>query len=246
MTEEAYATLQKNIEDICKQIQDHPSDGAWLKNYLGFEPYETKTYTIEDFELLYSENNCDVALGNTRVLYEHLKSLPRYILCDVRFWAWIIFEKAYKQALSSKEITESLLKNAWLPQTSRRNLMLGVVSRYYFMADVSVTEVDGTPNYSLTEFIIKNQEIYRLISYANFCMVKNVTLGLLRAMRDYSCSKGQLNRVQIRTIFKQTTRLSSIHLVDIMTEDEIYNYCYAKIAKVADSDVDDFVIDFNI
>lgn len=244
MTEEAYITLQKNIEETYKQIQNHPSDGTWLKAYLGFEPYETKTYTVENFELSYSENYSEVALDNAKTLYEHLRNLPRYILCDVRFWTWIVFEKAYKQALSSSEMTESLLKNTWLTQTSRRNLMLGVISRYYFMADVSAIEKDYGLDYSLTEYIIKNQEIYRLISYANFCASKNVTVGLLRAMSDYSRSKGQLNRTQTRNIFKQTTRLSSIHLIDMMSQEEIYNYCYEKIEKIVGAS--NVVIDFNI
>lgn len=244
MTDEAYVTLQKNTEETYKQIQNHPSDGSWLKDFLGFEPYETKTYTIEDFKLLYSENYSDVALENTKILYEHLRCLPRYILCDIRFWAWIVFEKAYKQALSSSGISESLLKNTWLPRTSRRNLMLGVISRYYFMADVSASEGTNGLDYSLTEYAINNLEIFRLISYANFCMVKNVTLALLRAMRDYSNSNRQLNRIETRSIFKQITKLSSVHLVDMMSEDEIYDYCYKKIEKA--SGTDDIVIDFNI
>ena len=46
MTQEAYLTLRTNSEEVIKQINDHPSDSTWLKNYLGFEPYETKDYQI--------------------------------------------------------------------------------------------------------------------------------------------------------------------------------------------------------
>lgn len=42
MSEEAYRTLQKDCEGILKMINDHPTDSSWLKNYLGFEPYEVK------------------------------------------------------------------------------------------------------------------------------------------------------------------------------------------------------------
>ena len=244
MTEEAYITLQKNIGELLKQIKNHPSDSTWLKEFLGFEPYETKTYTIEDFELKYSENYSEVALQNAKTLYEHLLHLPKYILCNTRFWAWINFEKAYKQALSSSDITESFLKHSWLPTTNRRNLMLGVMSRYYFMADYSVIIDNENFDYSLTEYTIDNLEIYRLISYANFCMVKNVTIGLLNAMRDYSSKHGQLTRQQTREVFKLTTRLSSIHLVDMMSKEEIYNYCNEKIRKTVGSS--EVIIDFSI
>ena len=45
MTEEAYRTLQKNYVEVYQQIMNHPSDGSWLKDYLGYEPFETKKYT---------------------------------------------------------------------------------------------------------------------------------------------------------------------------------------------------------
>lgn len=244
MTEEAYITLQKNIGELLEQIKNHPSDSTWLKDFLGFEPYEVKKYVIEDFELKYSANYNDVALINATILYEHLNNLPKYIICNTRFWAWINFEKAYKQALSSSEISESFLKHSWLPNTNRRNLMLGVISRYYFMVDYSVRETDNEYDYSLTQYAISNLEIYRLISYANFCMVKNVSIGLLRALSDYSNKHGHLTRPQTRSVFKLTTRLSSVQLVDIMTEEEIYNYCYGKIKKIVGTT--DVVIDFDI
>lgn len=244
MTEEAYITLQKNIGEVFKQINNHPSDSTWLKDFLGFEPYEVKKYTIEDFELHYSENYHEVALLNVKILYEHMQKLPKYILCNTRFWAWINFEKAYKQALSSSEITESFIKSSWLPNTNRRNLMLGVISRYYFMADYSVVYKNNELDYSLTKYALNNLDIYRLISYANFCMVKNVSIGLLHAMSDYSDNHGQLTRLQTRNVFKSTTRLSSIQLVDVMTEKEIYDYCYEKIEKIVGST--EVNIDFSI
>lgn len=42
MTEEAYRTLQKDCDGVLKMIINHPSDSSWLKDYLGFEPYEVK------------------------------------------------------------------------------------------------------------------------------------------------------------------------------------------------------------
>ena len=64
MTEQAYKTLQKNYEEVTKMINDHPSDASWLKGYLGFEPYETKKYLIEDFELENDEDYSKCALQN--------------------------------------------------------------------------------------------------------------------------------------------------------------------------------------
>ena len=46
LTDQAYRTIQKNLGDIYKMITKHPSDSSWLKDYLGFDPYETKKYPI--------------------------------------------------------------------------------------------------------------------------------------------------------------------------------------------------------
>ena len=48
MTEEAYMTLQKNYNEVFELIKNNPLNNNWLENFLGFEPYEIKKYTIED------------------------------------------------------------------------------------------------------------------------------------------------------------------------------------------------------
>lgn len=126
MTEEAYRTLKKNYEEVYKMICDHPSDSSWLKDYLGFEPYEVKKYVIDDFELKIADDYKTVEFDNDIKLYETLNKLPKYILCNIRFWAWITFEKAYKQAIAAIPFKSSaIVKNWWLPGNSRRDLMLG-------------------------------------------------------------------------------------------------------------------------
>lgn len=243
MTEEAFSTLQKNTSEVFKQIQDHPSDATWLADYLGFEPYETKKYTIEDVDLKCAENYADVAFDNAKTIYEHLNHLPRYILCDMRFWAWFTFEKAYKQAIASAKLSESLVKNTWLPSTNRRNLMLSIISRYYFMIMVAMDNDSKNADFDLAKYLYSNQELYRLICYSNIGMINNVTRGLIRSFKDYSERNGVILRERTREIFKYATRLSSIRLIDLMSEQEVYDYMYEKIEKILNPD--DMEIDFD-
>ena len=77
MTEEAYRTLKKNYEEVYKMICDHPSDSSWLKDYLGFEPYEVKKYVIDDFELKIADDYKTVEFDNDIKLYETLNKLPK-------------------------------------------------------------------------------------------------------------------------------------------------------------------------
>jgi len=235
MSEQAYVTLQTNVPEVYKQISNHPSDASWLKDYLGFEPYETKEYTIDDFELEYDENYENVELKNAIILYNHLKELPRYILCNTRFWAWIIFDKAYKQAQKANDFTETMVKNWWIPNTNRRNLMLGIVSRYYFMAELTQ---DGKGN-ELTQYLLDNVYLYRNLVYRNISMIKDVSLAIIQAVKDADDSgKIKVYADFVQAVLKWASRLSSVRLIDSMDRDEIYDYLCGKINESADSEME--------
>jgi hypothetical protein len=239
MTEEAYKTLQKNCKDVYQMILDHPSDCSWLKEYLGFEPFETKKYTIEDFELKSDENYQNIALENGVTIYESLHELPKYIICNIRFWAWITFKKAYKQAISSTKLTSSdIIKNWWVPGNSRRELMLGVISRSYFRVDVSVDK-SKPDKYELTKYLFTNLEIYRNISYRNIGMLKNVTLALLKVEYEKSIESGiTLTKLQNRELMKEASRVGSVMLIDVMSADEIADILRKKLKRIINSKID--------
>lgn len=237
MTEEAYMTLQRNYKDVYKEILKHPSDSSWLKDYLdGIELYREKTYTIEDFELQCSDNYDDVKTENAITIYEHLKDLPRYVVCNNRFWAWIIFEKAYRQAIASVKIDKAeIIKNWWLEDASKRSLMLNVISRHFFEVEVSIDE-DAADKYYLTRYLFSSvDEQYRNIAYRNIGMLKNVTLAYIEAQKDFEeISKTKSTKLLARQLFKETSKLGSVRLIDTMDRNDIYNYLLEKLeAKVA-------------
>lgn len=232
MTEEAYRTLKKNYDDVFKMINEHPSDSSWLKDYLGFEPYEVKKYVIDDFSL---ENDADyknVGIKNGIILYEHLNKIPKYILCNIRFWAWITFEKAYKQAINAVPFkSRAIVKNWWLPGNSRRDLMLGIISRDFFKVDVSIDE-ESYNKYELTEYIMKNSEAYRNIVFRNIGMIKNVSLAILKAEKDAEeIYDYQITTDRAREVMKDASRIGSVMLIDSLTKEEVYNNLLAKILK---------------
>ncbi len=234
MSEVAYLTLQKNPLDVYHGILNHSEDGSWIKEYLGFEPYEEKEYRIEDFQLQDKKNNNEAMLDNSIILYEHLKDLPRYILCNPRFWAWIVFEKAYKAAQSSSKITgETFISSTWLITNARRSLMLGVISRFFFMVQISIDN-SSSDKYELTKYLFSNAETYRNFCYRNIGMLKNVTLAVIRAQMDI-CSQLNISLInkQSAAMVKEASKIGSVMLVDIMTQDEIYTILYPKFMKIA-------------
>ena len=232
MTEQAYKTLQKNYREIAKMINDHPSDGSWLKNYLGFEPYETKKYFVKDFVLENSDDYSAVSLKNAITLYEALNELPRYILCDIKFWAWITFEKAYKQAIATiNPVKESVVDQWWLPNNSRRDLMLQVIARGYFIAETTVDKTNEN-KYCFTEYVLNTLEIYRNLVFRNIGMLPNVAHAFVKVCRDVSIETGvYLNNDKVREIMKETSKIGSVMLIDTMDTEEIYANLYPKVIK---------------
>lgn len=233
MKEAAYATLQKNPEEVYNKILNNPLDSCWLKEYLGFDPYEVKEYSIEDFHLSSSNDYSKVFFENCITLYEHLRHLPRYILCNPRFWAWITFEKAYEVAQASTPLTSSsLISSTWLITDSRRSLMLGIISRFFFMVQISVDETKKD-KYELTKYLMTNMETYRSFCYRNMGMLKNVTLAVLHAQKDI-CERLKITLVnkQSADMIKETSKIGSVMLLDVMSEKEIYDMIFPKFLRM--------------
>lgn len=242
MTEEAYKTLQRNAKEAYQKVIDHPSDCTWLKDYLGFEPFEVKTYVINDFDLKLNDDYAKVALENAITLYETFKGLPRYVLCNPRFWAWVCFEKGYKASLQATKLKSAgTFSNMWVPGNSKldneiliskRNLILGVMSRYYFAVEMSIDE-ENENKYELTEYLISKPETFRTILYRSIGMVKNVALSIIKVLRDFSVSKNiTLGNIHDRELMKEASRMGSVMLVDMMSKEEVYNYLYPKLENI--------------
>lgn len=233
LTEEAYVTLQKNYKDVYTQIKNHPSDCSWLEDYLGFAPFETKKYLVEDFDLKDSENYSEVALENGIELYEKLKQLPRYVLCNSRFWLWVTFEKAYKQAQHAMDLRKAeLVRDFWLTGDSRRSLMLGVISRSFFRTEISVDEERTNP-YELTEIMIEGSKglaIYRALTYRNIGMLKQVSLAYLQCIKDMVEKYGDiaLEGERFQSSMKDASRIGSVMLIDDLSKEEIYEVLQKK------------------
>lgn len=228
MTEEAYKTLQKNYKEVYQMIIDHPSNCSWLNDYLGFKPFEETKYVIEDFELLNASDYQDVAFNNAITLYEAFKNLPRYVLCNNRFWAWVLFSKFYKQAPKVIKFNEGTLLSRWLIGTSRRNLMLGVVSRQYFKVEVAIDE--EPQKYELAKFIIKNHNPYKNIAMRNIGMLNNVVVPYLKICKEVQEKYNIiLNDDFCSTLMKEASKIGSVMLIDIMSKEEIYNILYKTI-----------------
>ena len=233
MTEEAYKTLQKNYKDVYQMILNNPNDSSWLNEFLGFDPYIETKYVINDFTLYNDTNYDDVAFDNALILYEMFKELPRYILCNNRFWAWVLFTKFYKQAPKAVEFTENTIKTRWLVGTSRRNLMLGVVSRNFFKVEVSIDDTkQENSKYDLVRFLFANHTPYKNIVMRNIGMLKNVVIPYLKICKDAQENHNiSLTDDFCSNLMKEASKIGSVMLIDVIKEEEIYKILYKKVEK---------------
>ncbi len=227
MTPEAYLTLQRNYKEVFELIKSHPNDGSWLRDYLGIEPFEPKSYTVDDFELLYDDDYNLHAKENAITLYETFKTLPANVLYDLKFWSWVAFEKAYKQAVQSVELRSAeTLSRIWFPKSNgRRELMLGSLSREFIKVKMSVNPESRDP-YELTNCLIQNKSLYEQFCYRNISDLETVSHAAIRIdirLQSDSNNKLHLSEHQCRFLMKVASKLGSVMLIDTLAEKEAYD-----------------------
>lgn len=238
MSEEAVATLKKNTAKANENLKTHPLNSSWINDIYSGQLYVEKKYTIPDFELKMSPsgNYSEVKFENAILLYENLKNLPRYILTDERFWLWLYFDKFYKVVVQAMPANSpSVFKDHWLfSSSSRRGLFFGVLSRVYFMVDLSIDET-LEDKYELTKFILDKPERFRNLSWRSSSSEKHVVLGALKAEKAV-CDKfgDQVKNTVYTEIAKSLSLYASVRLIDVVSEKEIYEFVYNKMTKLLD------------
>ena len=102
-TDQAVSYLHTNANFIKDKISENIYDSSWLEELLSEPPFIPLKYKIEDFDLKVDANGNygNVVVDNAITLYEHLKSVPRRILTDERFWLWISLKKCYRPSIQS-------------------------------------------------------------------------------------------------------------------------------------------------
>ena len=242
MSDEAIATLRNSINTVTKNLKNNPNDNNWLKDLVKDNLYVTKKYEIEDFVLKVPKDNKDreTDIHNSILLYEHLNTLPLYVLTDERFWSWINFEKGYSVALKYMPISEgkSVFKDHWLfTQGKRRGLFFGVLSRCYFRVALTKDDTLDDP-YELTKFVIEKPERFRNLSWRAFSSEKMIVLGTLKAEKRVLEELKMEEKTEYFTeLAKDLSQLGSVKLLDAMSEKDIEEFIYKKYKAMVEADL---------
>lgn len=182
-----------------------------------------------------SDNNnySEVDFENSIILYNSLKDLPLYILTDERFWAWINLTKGYKAAIQAMPVkSDSTFADHWLfSQGNRRGLFFGVLSRCFFRVYLTIDETVND-KFELTKFIIENPERFRNLTWRSSSSQKHIVRGIIRAEKDIVEKYGELVKNSMYSeVAKYVSLYCSVRLVDVITEQDIYNIVYEYMEK---------------
>lgn len=233
MCENAIDTLKSNTKKANDYIKTWKESSDWLSEMYSGQLFEEKKYKIADFELKTSNNDnyADVDFENSIILYNALKDLPRYILTDERFWAWINFKKGYRAAIQAMPVkSDSTFADHWLfTQGNRRGIFFGVLSRCFFRVALTINDDAKTEDekYELTKFIIENPERFRNLSWRSSSSEKHVVHGVVRAEKDiYDKYGSRVKNSLYSEVAKYISLYCSVRLVDVITEEDIYEVVY--------------------
>ena len=227
--------IKNNIKTFTKRITDN-DDNSWLNDEFKKPIFEEKKYSIDDFDLKINPDSKDKNLDfeNHIVIYEHLKDLPRYVLCDERFWLWLELDKFY---LYSKKVMTingvSTIKDHWLfGQGGRRGIFFGILSRCFFRVDCTIDE-NNEDKYWLTRWVVNNPERFRNLSWRAFSSERHLVRGALKGEKRAVEKVGK----EITDAYTEIAKfivydLGGTTLLDAYSEADIEKIVYDKMLEI--------------
>lgn len=236
LSEDALSFLKINLELITEKIMQN-EDNKWIYNTFPQPMFVEKKIYIDDFSL--KENlNCndkDIDFENSIIIYNTLKSLPRYLLCDERFWLWLHFEMFYKEVKMMMKVNgvSTIKDHRMHGQGKRRGLMFGVLSRCYFRVALTIDNDNPNDKYFLTRRVIDNPERFRNLTWRSFSSQEHLVRGALkgekRAPEDTKCKE---NNDWYPEIAKYISVVGSVRLLDKISEQDMEGFVYKKMLSL--------------
>lgn len=232
MTEAAYKELKQNIGTYRENFIVNASDSSWVHQLADGKVFQSKSYQIDEFSLKMPSSPSDskTITENSILIYEKLKHLPAYVLSNKYFWLWFMFERCYSVALAmmgEKEV--STFNNQWL-LGGRRGLFFGIISRCYYRVALTVDENNDSDRYYLTRFTFESPSRFRELTWRTFSSEKRIVMGFMKAVYDVVTATGR-EKSCYDELVKDLSRLGSVKILDMMSEEHIYDFVSARYNK---------------
>lgn len=247
MCDDALATLKENSEKVKEYIDSNKHSSEWIKKLYSGKIYDVKKEKVKDFELKVSssDNYKEVELENAITLYETLKDLPKYMLTDERFWAWINLEKGYRATIQAMPVkTPTTFRNMWLfGQGRRRGNFFGANSRLYYWVALSVDE-SLEDKYAYTRFVFEKRERIRHLTWRTNSNNRRIILNVIKSEKklyDRYASDPEYKETYLRceteknhtsiysAIAKFLSLYGSVRILDVISDEDLQKVIYDKL-----------------
>lgn len=235
LSEDKILTIKSNKAEVVKCISES-KDNSWLKDFFHEEnPFTKSKLFIDDFEFDMSKENPDETdFENAKRLFTHLK-ITESQACDERLWMGLTFSKFYNYMLYRYSPTMSMFTNKWLFQKNNAKIQIfrQGLSMLWWYAYITYDKNNKENPFELTEFAFRHKDFLISIYSRSFCGSKNVTLGLIRALRDFEKDGGNVSSRELYNgLIKYISFLGGAYIVDTFTEQEIYDKSYIKLIQL--------------
>lgn len=226
MKDKVTQTIKDNAVNYTNIITSNPTDNSWL--FEEFEdPFEEKKFQIEslDFSKLNALDDDEITYQLSIRLYKSLKSLPKYVLSNENFWAWINFDLGYhiSQRLIklSDDKSSTILNHYFFSEGVRRGKFFGVFSRLYFRAELTYDkELDD--HFYLTKIVNQYPKTFRNLSWRTYSNNYELVKKILKIQIKLEMKFGKKMTSKVyEKIAKHISNLGSSLYVDLLTHDEL-------------------------
>lgn len=241
-TESAYQELFDAIS-LNANKYTKSNDGSWVsKNFIGRQYYKESRIdaTLPNLVSASSEESDYV---NTIQIYDTLKDklTPKQAtnpflwtyLTHCRYWDYTIDRWFSKEENPSKD----MIKQRFFcgPETGNRiGLLRNSVARFWWIGFLSYNEESSMP-YELTHLLLSNTDLTQSIIERKFSMQKNVTVGILLAIKEINDDPNYADvgiwkkapetastpAYEWRELCKYLNRFGAVTLLDTMSSGEI-------------------------
>ena len=128
---------------------------------------------------------------------------------------------------------KDMLNRYFFNYSNNRSLFRNGIARLWWIGRVTYDEKRSDP-YELTKYICKDQDFIESICGRTIFNNPVVQKATIRAIYDMELSGVKIGREEIRNISKYVNLLAGTYLLDMLSEEEIYNKVYAKLANVVE------------
>ena len=237
-------SIKSNSTTYTKLINENPTDNTWLFEKFN-SPFIEKKQTIKalDFDELDDLSDQELSYRVSVMLHQRLKDLPKYVLAEEDFWAWINFDLGYiiSQRLIkiSQEKSSTILNHYFFSGGIRRGLFFGVFARLYYRALLTYDEQSEDP-YALTKHVNYHPNQIRNLTWRTYSNNADFVKKIIKVQIKLEMHYGKkLNSKFYEAISKHISNVGGTFYVDLMTEEELEFIITKKVEELLNGNTDE-------